>query len=65
MRPGAAPGDVDMLLEMCAAVRVPSADRTREFRRRYLAVLLDGLRAGGAPPGPPPTVEELGWRWRR
>jgi AcrR family transcriptional regulator len=65
MRPGAAPGDVDMLLEMCAAVRVPSADRTRELRRRYLAVLLDGLRAGGAPPGPPPTVEELGWRWRR
>jgi AcrR family transcriptional regulator len=63
LRPGACPADITMLLEMCAAVRVPDPDRTRELRRRYLDVLLDGLRTGGELPGPPPTVEELGWRW--
>jgi AcrR family transcriptional regulator len=65
MRPGVEPADITMLLEMCAAVRVPATDRTRELRRRYLAVLLDGMRAGDAPPGPPPTVAELSWRWQR
>jgi len=65
MRPGACPADITMLLEMCAAVRVPDAERTRELRRRYLDVLLDGLRAGGELRGPAPTVEELGWRWAR
>jgi AcrR family transcriptional regulator len=64
MRPGAVPADITMLLEMCAAVRVPDADRTRELRRRYLALLLDGLRSGPELPGPAPTVAELGWRWR-
>jgi hypothetical protein len=64
MRPGAAAADVTMVLEMCAAVRVPDAGRTRELRRRYLTVLLDGLRAGsGQPPGPAPTDAELNWRW--
>ncbi len=73
MRPGADPQDISMLFEMCAAVRVPDVDRTQQLRRRYLAVLLDGLRAGVAPspiagadlPGPPPTAHELGWRWAR
>jgi AcrR family transcriptional regulator len=63
MRAGAVPADTTMLLEMCAAVRVPDAARTEELRHRYVTVLLDGLRAGGELPGPPPTVEELGWRW--
>ena len=65
MRPGARPADVTMLLEMCAAARVPDAERTRQLRRRYLGLLLDGLRTGGELPGPPPTDQELGWRWRR
>ena len=65
LRAGSVPADITMLLEMCAAVRVPDAERTRQLRRRYVTVLLDGVRAGGELPGPPPTVEELGWRWRR
>ena len=63
MRAGVDPQDITMLLEMCAAVRVPDAGRTKELRRRYLDLLLDGLRAGGSLPGPPPTASELGWRW--
>jgi AcrR family transcriptional regulator len=65
MRPGADPQDIGMLLEMCAAVRLPDADRTRQLRRRYLDVLLDGLRTGAELSGPPPTAGELGWRWTR
>jgi AcrR family transcriptional regulator len=65
MRAGAVAADVTMLLEMCAAVRVPDAARTSELRRRYLAVLLDGLRAetDRPLPGPAPGVAELNWRW--
>jgi AcrR family transcriptional regulator len=65
LRRGASPADITMLLEMCAAVRVPDPERTRELRVRYVDVLLDGMRAGGELPGPPPTVEELSWRWNR
>ncbi len=64
LRPGATPADVTMLLEMCAAVRVPDPARTTELRRRYLAMLLDGLRTGPELPGPAPAVAELSWRWR-
>lgn len=63
MRPGASPEDVAMLLEMCAAVRVHDAERTTELRRRYVTLLLDGLRAGGELPGPPPSVAEINRRW--
>jgi len=63
MRPSAVPADVTMLLEMCAAVRLPDAARTASLRRRYLAVLLDGLRTGTALPGSPPTLAEVNWRW--
>jgi AcrR family transcriptional regulator len=65
LRRGAVPADVTMLLEMCAAVRVPDPERTRELRIRYVDVLLDGMRAGDELPGPAPTVEELSWRWNR
>jgi AcrR family transcriptional regulator len=65
LRAGAEPADVTMVLEMCAAVRLPDATRTAELRRRYLTVLLNGLRTTGQDelPGPPPTVTELNWRW--
>jgi AcrR family transcriptional regulator len=57
--------DVGLLLELCAAVRVPDAGRTAQLRRRYLAILLDGLAATGAPlPGPPPRAGEFGSRWK-
>jgi AcrR family transcriptional regulator len=65
MRPGAVPDDVTMLLEMCAAVRLPGdSERTTELRRRYVTLLLDGLRGDGELPGPPPSGAELNWRWR-
>ncbi|MEU4619343.1 helix-turn-helix domain-containing protein [Actinoplanes sp. NPDC023801] len=63
MRAEAVPADLTMLLEMCAAVRVPDPGRTTSLRRRYLTMLLDGLRAGTALPGPPPTRIEVDWRW--
>jgi AcrR family transcriptional regulator len=63
LRPDATPADLTMLLEMCAAVRVPDQARTATLRRRYLAVLLDGVRDGPELPGPPPSQAEVSWRW--
>src|SRR5918996_2074507 len=59
--------DVGLLLEQVAALRVGDAQRTLELRHRYLALLLDAVRAGGAPPlpGPPPGWEEIAARWNR
>lgn len=69
LRPEAVLQDVGLLLEACASVRVPDAERTRELRRRVLATLLGGLAADGLPrpvlPGPPPEAAELNWRWQR
>ncbi|MER7888960.1 helix-turn-helix domain-containing protein [Micromonospora sp. NPDC094482] len=59
--------DLGLVLESCAAIRVPDPDRTRQLRRRQLAVLLDGLTArdDAEPlPGPPPAAGEFDWRWR-
>lgn len=58
--------DVGLLLESCAAIRLPDPDRTKELRRRYLGILLAGLAAPADPPlpGPPPAAGELAWRWR-
>jgi AcrR family transcriptional regulator len=59
--------DVGLLLEGCAAIRVPDPIRTKELRHRYLAQHLDGLSRRDAPqlPGPPPSSGELNWRWQR
>jgi hypothetical protein len=66
-----------LVLEGCSAIRVPDADRTRQLRRRHLALLLDGLAAGGGAkvpgskvpgaklPGPAPRPDEVNWRWHR
>lgn len=59
--------DLPMLFEQLAAVRVGSAERTARLRRRYVALLLDGLRPDAASsriPGPAPTADELSARWR-
>ncbi|KOX11289.1 TetR/AcrR family transcriptional regulator [Nocardiopsis sp. NRRL B-16309] len=97
LRADIVPDDVTLVLEGCAAIRLPDAERTRQLRRRHLALLVRGMDAaaarggdggggrgpsgagdrggadtgggsdGGGPdvlPGPPPTGEELGWRWR-
>ncbi|WP_296370460.1 MULTISPECIES: TetR/AcrR family transcriptional regulator [unclassified Pseudonocardia] len=66
LRPGAVAQDIVLLLEACAAVRVPDAGRTRELRRRVLALVLDGLldpTSGAELPGPAPAPGELAWRW--
>jgi AcrR family transcriptional regulator len=57
--------DVGLLLEQVAALRVGDEARTNELRHRYLTLLLDAVRSGGAPPlpGPPPSWEEIAARW--
>jgi AcrR family transcriptional regulator len=57
--------DVGLMLEQVAALRVGDGDRTKELRHRYLALLLEAVRApAGEPlPGPPPTWEEVAARW--
>ncbi len=56
--------DVGLLLEQIAALRMGDADRTNDLRHRYLALLLDGVRAKGpALPGSPPSWEEIAARW--
>jgi AcrR family transcriptional regulator len=66
LRPDVVPQDVGLLLEGCAAIRVPDPGRTRQLRRRHLALLLAGLAQTEPPlPGPPPAAGEFDWRWRR
>ncbi len=57
--------DVEFLLEFLASVKLGSASPTAELRQRHLAVVIDGLRAGGRTPLPaePPTWEEQTQRW--
>jgi AcrR family transcriptional regulator len=57
--------DVEFLLEFLASVKLGHAGRTAELRQRHLAVVIDGLRAGGRTPlpGKPPTWEEQTQRW--
>jgi AcrR family transcriptional regulator len=65
IRPDIEVDDLSMLFEQLAAVRVGDEARTRRLRRRYLALLLDALRARSGPPlpGPPPGRAELERRW--
>jgi len=65
LRPGAAVHDLSVIFEMVAAVKNPDPERTRELRRRYLAVILDGLRGGARDPlpGTAPTWAEVASRW--
>jgi AcrR family transcriptional regulator len=57
--------DLSLILEQVSTIRLGDERRTRELRRRYLALFLDGLRAtsGESLPGPAPTPEELAARW--
>ena len=65
IRPDIEVDDIALLLEQLAAVRVGDEERTRQLRRRYLALLLDAVhdRSGSRLPGPPPNWEEIGRRW--
>src|ERR1035437_197495 len=54
LRPGVDVHDISLVFEVVAAVRTTGQQRTQQLRRRYLAAILDGLRATerGAPPAP-------------
>jgi len=57
--------DVSLVFELVAAVKFADPERTTELRHRYLALILDGMRAAGRDelPGPPPAWQELSERW--
>src|SRR5579863_516971 len=66
LRPGIVQHDLSLVFELVAAIKFASPERTTELRHRYLAVILDGLRASATPsdlPGPPPAWPELSERW--
>lgn len=65
LRPGLAVHDLSVIFEMLAAVKNPDPERTSDLRRRYLAMVLDGLRAtaGGPLPGAAPSWQEIAGRW--
>jgi AcrR family transcriptional regulator len=59
-------GDISLLFEQLAAVRVADEERTRQLRHRYLALLLEALQTPSEStlPGPPPGWEEISLRWQ-
>jgi AcrR family transcriptional regulator len=67
LRPDADVHDLSLIFEVIAALKLSDRARTEQLRRRYLAVVLDGLRADardrGQLPGPPPNWRELNERW--
>ncbi|BDU02924.1 TetR/AcrR family transcriptional regulator [Nocardia sputorum] len=65
LRPDVTPQDLGLILESCAAITLPSPERTAQLRRRVLAMLLAGMSADGELPGPPPAPDEFAWRWVR
>lgn len=58
--------DLTFVFEQIASVRAGNDARTRELRRRYTVLLLDGPRTPSpiALPGPPPSSEEVRQRWQ-
>lgn len=65
LRPDLVVDDLTFIFEQLAAVRLHDPTRTRELRRRYLALLLEAIRAGPREPlpGPPPEWREIAERW--
>ena len=47
LRPGVEVHDLSLVFELVAAIKVRDRERTQQLRRRYLAVILDGLRRDG------------------
>jgi AcrR family transcriptional regulator len=65
IRPDASVNDLGPILEQLASLKIGDAERSRALRHRYLDIVLDGLRAGGAElSAQPPTDDELQERWR-
>lgn len=65
LRPDVEVHDLSLVFEVVAAVKLSDRQRTQQLRRRYLALILDGMRAGqeDALPGPAPTWPEINQRW--
>ena len=65
LRPDLALHDVSLAFELVAAIKFADPARTTQLRRRYLALILDGMRASGRGelPGPPPAWQEISERW--
>lgn len=65
LRPDVEVHDLSLIFEIVAAVKLSDRERTMQLRRRYLAVILDGLRAQQPDtlPGPPPSWQEINQRW--
>jgi AcrR family transcriptional regulator len=65
IRPDADVNDLGVIFEQLASIRLGDRDRTRQLRRRYLALALDGLRSQAEDPlpGPAPSGDELTSRW--
>jgi AcrR family transcriptional regulator len=65
LRPGIEVHDLSLVFEVVAALKLSDRRRTQQLRRRYLALILDGMRAGreDSLPGPPPTWQEINQRW--
>jgi AcrR family transcriptional regulator len=65
IRPDIQTTDLSLIFEQLAAVQVGDQERTADLRQRYLALILDALRAQPADPlpGTPPSPAELARRW--
>jgi AcrR family transcriptional regulator len=65
LRPDVEVHDLSLIFELVAAIKIGERERTMQLRRRYLSVILDGLRAKqrGQLPGPAPSWTELSRRW--
>lgn len=59
--------DIALIFEQLAAVQIGSPRRTAQLRQRYLALILDALRAPNneSLPGPPPDWKDINSRWDR
>jgi AcrR family transcriptional regulator len=66
LRADVSPSDVVLLLETLSEITLPGSDGGHALRHRYLALLLQALRAPGAGPlpGHPASQAEAGARWR-
>jgi AcrR family transcriptional regulator len=65
LRPDLDVHDLSLIFEQIAAIKLGDRARTEQLRQRYLAIVLDGVRARKRDelPGPPPTWQELNQRW--
>jgi AcrR family transcriptional regulator len=67
LREDVSTSDVVLLLETLSAITLPGDDGGEALRRRYLALILQALRAPGAAtlPGRPADAKETAARWRQ